>query len=420
MQVFVARQPILNRRKGVVAYELLYRDGPQNCFPMGMDGASATSRLISQTHLNAGIFSYTRGRSALINFTYEAIIEGVPKLLPVNEVVIEVLETAKPDDELYKACKELFTMGYKLALDDFVYEEQWLRFLPLLKMVKFDITQTPLQELREVKPFIESHPVQNVRNIKILAERVETEEQFNQALDMGFDFFQGYFFAKPKMLANSDTKPHQAALLAIYAEVMRDHYNVARLDKLFKQDPGLTYKLLSYLKTGTFRTAAEITSIKTAILYLGETQMRRFVALLVTANLDSTKPGELVFNSIMRARFCELLASRVNKALQEQAFFVGLLSLLDAILDRPLAKILTQISVAVPIKEALIMGEESGISDESQQLNFILECVKAHETGSWRGLQRAVAKLRIDEAVIPPMHQQAISWTSEFLQQSKG
>ena len=414
MQAFVARQPILNRRNLTVGFELLHRDGPENIFPKGVEESVATSRLMSSTLFNEGIGYFTMGKPALINFGYDAIVKGLPGLLPPERVVIEILENAEPDHFLYGACKDLVRNGYKLALDDFVLSKPWQRFLPLVKMVKFDIQKTPLESLHKVLNVFRNSSNKNVRGIKLLAERIETAEEYNLAREMGFDYFQGYYFSRPHIVTTEDSPIRHAGLLAVYAEVMREDSRVDVLDKLFKQDPGLTYKLLTYLNSGIFQAGTEINSVKTAILYLGQINMRRFVSLLITASLDAGKPNYLVHESILRARFCELLASRCNRSMQEDAFFVGLLSLLDALLDRPLGQILEKINVGAAIKEALTMKDES-VSFAGGFLSNILDVVKIHETGNWEDLQTRCRELNLDEAIVPGVHAEAIRWTADFV-----
>jgi EAL and modified HD-GYP domain-containing signal transduction protein len=414
MKVFVARQPIMNRNNQVVAYELLYRDGAENVFPVGVEEQEATTRLINRTQLNSGLKSFTQGKPAFVNFGQQALINHLPELLPQKDVVIEILEDVEPNDEVYAACQIMFKRGCRFALDDFIYKKEWNRFLPLVKMIKFDIQKTPLDKLSPFISKLKRHGVENVRKIRILAERIETQEEYKQAVDLGFDYFQGFYFAKPAMLETTDATPEHVVLLTIYHEAMRREPNVLKLDKLFKQDPSLTFKLLNYINSGLFGNTNEINSIKTALLYLGQEKTRRFIALMVTACLKTQRSHFLIEASILRARFCELICLSVNRKLADSAFFIGLLSYLDVILDRPLAQILGQIAVSKDINHALV-GEENNMSETAIQLRYMLDIVKIHETGSWRGLQKACAKLRIDENKIPQMHSDSIRWLEEFL-----
>lgn len=408
MKVFVARQPIFNNRGNSVGYELLYRDGAKNCFPKGVDPNTATSRLILNTHLNLGLNTFTHGKVALINFGEESILQGLPKMLPVKGVIIEVLEDVTPSDEVYAALRELFHMGYTIALDDFVFGREWVRFLNVTKLIKIDVQKTPLKTVVKLVEALKKRP-----NIRLLAEKIETEEELLQAKEMGFAFFQGYYFGKPHMKEARDIDSQQHILLSIYNEVMREDFNIARVEHLFSQDAGIVFKLLRYINSGTFKNSMPIVSVRNAINYLGLENIRRFISLLVTGSLNPNKPVELIEQSMVRAKFCETLAEK-NKSPKDPAFFVGLLSKLDAILDQPMARILKELNVATQIEEALL-GEENNISDEGLMLKRTLHAVECHEEGLWRPTQIACAKIRINYEEMPDAYKSSIQWVNEFM-----
>lgn len=408
MKVFVARQAIFNRRGNTVGYELLYRDGARNCFPQGVDADTATSRIILNTHLNLGINTFTQGKVALINFGEESILQGLPKMLTAKNVIIEVLEDVTPSDEVYNALRELFHMGYKIALDDFIFSKKWVRFLNVTKLVKIDVQKTPLEKITKVVEILKKRP-----NIRLLAEKIETESEYKQAVDMGFSFFQGYYFGKPHMKIAQDIDSQQHILLAIYREVMNENFNIKRIENLFSQDAGVVFKLLRYINSGNFKKSMPITSVRSAINYLGVDNMRRFISLLVTGSINPKKPVALIEQSMVRAKFCETVAEEI-KTDKDPAFFVGLLSKLDAILDQPMAKILTELNVASEIEEALI-GEDSTISEKGLLLKRTLDAVVKHEEGSWRATQKSCAKIKFNSEKMPDIFRSSIEWVNEFM-----
>jgi EAL and modified HD-GYP domain-containing signal transduction protein len=408
MNVFVARQPIFNRGGNTAGYELLYRDGAKNCFPEGVDANAATSRLILNTHLNLGLNTFTQGKTALINFGEESILQGLPKMLPPKSVIIEVLEDVTPSDEVYNALRELFHMGYQIALDDFVFSRDWIRFLNISKIVKIDIQKTPLHTITKLVSAIKQRP-----NIRLLAEKVETEEELNLAKKMGFRFFQGYFFGKPHMKEAKDINSQQHILLAIYKEAMSENFNVKNIERLFSQDTGVVFKLLRYINSGNFKNVTPITSVRSAINYLGINNMKRFISLLVTGSINSSKPAALIEQSMVRAKFCEKVADEIDVP-RDPAFFVGLLSKLDAILDQPMARILAELNVATEIEDALI-GEEKSISEDSLMLRRTLDAVVTHESGMWRATQKACAKIRFDDKKMPELYKGSVQWVDEFM-----
>jgi len=411
MKVFVARQAIFNRRGNAVGYELLYRDGAKNCFPEGVDGNTATSRLILNTHLNLGINTFTQGKVALINFGEDSILQGLPKMLPPKQVIIEVLEDVTPSDEVYEALRELFNMGYTIALDDFVFGKAWVRFLNLTKLVKIDIQKTPLRTITSLINALKKRP-----SIKLLAEKIETEEEYQEAQQHGFSFFQGYYFGKPHMKESKDIDSQQHILLSIYKEAMSENFNIKKIEALFSQDAGVVFKLLRYINSGSFKNSMPITSVRSAINYLGVDNMRRFISLLVTGSINPDKPVELVQQSMVRAKFCETLAEKANVP-KDPAFFVGLLSKLDAILDQPMARILAELNVAPEIEEALI-GEDSSISDDGLKLKQTLKAVTVYETGMWRQTQKACAVLRLNDTIMPEIHKTSTEWVNQFMNDS--
>lgn len=400
MSVFVARQAIFNRKQNVVAYELLFRNSPKNFFP-DIEEGHATARLIMENQLNLGTRHITSGKTALINIGPESLKLDLCAFLPCKDVVIELLETIEPTDDNYQLCRALFHNNYKLALDDFVYTPQWERFLKFVKLVKFDIAQTPLSEITSVVAKLKQY-----KKIKILAEKIETQADYQQAHKMGFDYFQGYFFAKPTMHAQKDIDYNYALVIAIYAQVMKPSPDIKQITTLFEADAALAYKLMRLLNSGVFPIQSKIHSIKQALVYLGHERLKKFVSLIVTAHTTGKKPAELMQVCVVRARFCELLAKQVSKPLAGEAFLTGLFSLLDAILDQPMSLLVEKLPFPDDIKAALL--------DEKNQLYYILNVVKAYETGSWWALEQAVVLLNMDSKILPGIYKQAVDWADNY------
>ncbi|AXV66975.1 MULTISPECIES: EAL and HDOD domain-containing protein [Pseudoalteromonas] len=402
MAVFVARQAVFNRRQQVVAYELLFRDSEKNSFP-NVSESTATARLIMENQLNLGTRHITSGKKALINIGPESLKLDLCAFLPTKDVVIELLETMEPTDENYAFCRELFHNNYKLALDDFVYQPEWDRFLKLVRLIKFDVKQTPFEEILPVVKKLKKH-----KKIKLLAEKLETADDFEKAYEMGFDFFQGYFFAKPTMIQQRDIDYNYALVLSIYAEVMRPDPDISEIAGLFSLDTALAYKLLRLINSGVFPIKSKIGSLKQALVYLGHERLKKFVSLIITAHSAQTKPAELTRLCVVRARFCELIAQRVAKQQTGEAFLTGLFSLLDAILDQPMEKLLERLPFPDEIHSALMQ--------EKNILYYILETVKAYETGSWWALEQAVAFLTIESADLPKIYENAVNWSDSCRQ----
>ena len=348
VSVFVARQAIFNRRQKVVAYELLFRDSPKNFFPDIAEG-QATARLIMENQLNLGTRHITSGKKALINIGPESLELDLCAFLPCQDVVIELLESIEPTDTNYELCRELFHSNFNLALDDFVYKPQWDRFLKLVKLIKFDITITPLNDIHPIIKKLKDH-----KQIKLLAEKIETQEEYEVAAGMGFDYFQGYFFAKPTMMKHNDIDYNYGLVVAIYAEIMGPNPDLTKIAALFELDAALAYKLLRLINSGVFPIQSKIASLKQALVYLGQERLKKFVSLIVTAHTAGKKPAELMQVCVVRARFCELIAKKVAKHQSGEAFLTGLFSLLDAILDQPMSLLVEKLPFPDDIKAALL------------------------------------------------------------------
>lgn len=323
----------------------------------------------------------------------------MPSLLPANDVVIEILEDTRPTAAVYGACKALYRTGYKLALDDFQYQQRWDKFMPFTRLDKFDL-QT--HSLDEVTPVL--NKLRPIPQLKLLAEKVETHEQFMQARKMGFDFFQGYFFCKPEILKSRDIVANYDVIMAIYAELSRSQLNYDNLTEQFAQDVSLTHKLLRFINSGVFNLDQPVNSIEQALIYLGEQRARRFIALISTAHIGKGKPMELVRISVIRARFCELIMKTQNELETETAFLLGLFSLIDAILDHPIEDIINSLPLTLDIQEALI-----GFKNP---LYHLLELVRAYESGSWYLTQKFANVVQTDDPLLANLYTQAVSWSS--------
>ncbi|MAD90058.1 MAG: histidine kinase [Pseudoalteromonas sp.] len=400
MKVFVARQAIFNRKMQVVAYELLFRDGSSNSFP-NIAEDKATAKLILDNQLNLGTRYLTSGKKALINIGPESLKQELATFLPANDVILELLETIQPTKDNYELVRRLFHQNYKLALDDFVYEDAWQPFLKLVRLIKFDVMQNPLHT---IVPLVEE--LKQKKNIKLLAEKIETEEEFEIAKKMGFHFFQGYFFAKPRVIEETDIEFNYTIVMLIYTEVLKPNLNITKIAQLFSQDTALAYKLLRLINSGVFPIKSKIESIKQALVYLGYERTKKFVGLIMTAHVAKGKPTELTRMSIVRARFCELIGNKVQPNSGSSCFLVGLFSLLDAILDRPMEKVVDKLPFPEELQNALL--------GEANFHYYVLNIVKAYESGSWWKLQKACQYLNISDECLPEFHASAILWADMY------
>lgn len=402
MQAFVARQPILDRRRKLFAYELLFRSGPQNVFD-ALDGAQATGRVINDSLLVFGGREFTRGRRAFINFPEQMLMQGYPRMLPKDWVAVEVLETVEPSPEVIKALGELKRLGYYLVLDDFVYEPRFRPFLELADLVKVDILAwEDFDQVADLVKTIKTHQA------ALLAEKVETHSQFRQAMDLGFSYFQGYFFSRPEVVSGRELAPQKLAQLQLLRQINQPELNLPELEAVIKQDLSLSYKLLRYINSTGFGLLNEVASIRQALTLLGRDNVRLWASLLALASLSQDKPDELIVSSVLRARFCETVAPALGLATQSSdLFLLGLFSHLDAIMDLPWEETIRDLPLAQEVRGALL-GQHG-------RLRLVLETVEAYERGDWLGMSLAAGELGLDEDQLAGLYTAAVDWAQKSL-----
>lgn len=404
MNSYLARQPVLNRNKETIGYELLFRDGPNNCFP-DVGDEHATHRLLADNFLTSSTSDVTAGKKAFVNFPYSSLIKRTPLLFPKKCFIVEVLETCEPNDELFDAIVELNIKGYTLALDDFIPSPQWNRFLPYVHIIKFDIRQTPIAKAGF---FIRRHREKGSALI-FLAEKVETYEEFMCASDAGFNLFQGYFFSRPELLSRKTLKPSALTTLRLYQEISKTEVNFDHIENIIATDVTMSYKLLRHVNNLTITRAKPISSFKQALIYLGERKLRRFVTFVATSHATEDKPLSLYHLSLQRARFCECFSQHISLKINgNQAFLTGLFSLLDSILDQPIETLIDQLSLDPIIQQALIYHRG--------ELGCILRLAIAYDNADWDLIKQLSQTLQVEESVVAELYLDSIKWATLFAQ----
>jgi c-di-GMP-related signal transduction protein len=396
MDVFVARQPIFRKNKKILGYELLFRDGVSEAFT-GVDGDIATSKVLSNSFFSIGIENITGNNPAFINFTKDLLLKQAPSLFPKEALAVEVLEDLKPEEDIVAACQELSRQGYTIALDDFFYESEMKPLIELADIIKFDFRASPLEKIREDIARLSPY------NLKFLAEKVETNEEFNAALGMGFEYFQGYFFSKPETLSGKDINSAQMNLLGIMAEANRRNFNFEKVETIISRDVAISYKLLRYINSAFYQRANTVSSIKQAMLLLGEKGIRSFLSLIAMTKLARNKPDELIRNSIIRAKFCELLGEKKGSGMNpSELFTLGLFSSIDAILDDSMENLMGKLPLSNELKDALI--------HKDGKLNDYLGLTKSYERGNWEDVSIFSNSIHADSHDLPQFFLKAISW----------
>ncbi|MBW3627766.1 MAG: HDOD domain-containing protein [Gemmatimonadetes bacterium] len=403
LDLFVARQPIFNGVGQVEGYELLYRSGAQSVAADGASTRQMSVDVIIQSLLEIGLERITLGRTAFLNFSREMLVSDFYDLLDRSTVVVELLEDVKADDEVVRVCERLVKAGYRIALDDYEPNDGRDALLGLAEIIKIDVLNRNFDDLRGVV-----EPLSG-RKLRLLAERVETAEVRDECRQMGFELFQGYFFAKPELITKSGTSVDHLLIIQLMNLVRDDRVEDAELDGGFRRDPSLSHKLLRMVNAASFGVHG-VDSILQAIRLLGRITLHRWLAILLVSSFAKRDGvgSELVQAAILRARFCELLGESTRKAPGGTLFMVGLFSRMDALFGAPMDEVLSEIDLAPEVKMALLR-REGPYADW-------LRLAEAYEAGDWEQVSTVTTELGISPLNIPDLYLQSVDWTRERLQ----
>ncbi len=402
--VFVARQPILDESQDTYAYELLFRSGLEN-YCMATDGDAATLDVISRTFVEIGLDELTAGKPCFINFSRQLLLDRTPHLLPPELVTVEVLEDVEPDGDILKVCRELKDAGYTVALDDFVFADRDNPLLDLADIVKVDFVDTTPDERIQIMEGLHK------RGIRGLAEKVETHQEYEDAKQAGYSYFQGYFFGKPVIKEGKTLTGNRLACLELLQEVHRLEMSIDRVEDAIKKDAALTYRLLQCINSAWFGLKNEVNSIHHALVLLGPPEIRKWLALISLRNMAADKPNELMIQALVRAKMAEELAPDLGmQKASSELFLMGMFSVLDALLDKPMEEILVKLPLNPEISSALL-GEPGRFRD-------ILDLIQAFERATWDKFSQCAAKLDLREETVQTVFQQSVKWASDAFSQS--
>jgi c-di-GMP phosphodiesterase len=390
----IGRQQILDRNLNIYAYELLFR-GQDFDLTKNSEATQATNQVITDSILELGLNNLVGSHKAFINFTTQNILEKTPLSLPKDRVVIEVLENIDIDQVIISNLKEFSEQGYIIALDDFILSDEWYPLLEFANIIKLDVLAMGEAKTREaikhLKPW----------NIKLLAEKVETHEEFQYLSELGCDYYQGYFFSKPNIVPGKRLGVNQTAAIRLLTIINDPDVEIEKLAKTISLDAGLSYKLLHYINSAFFTLPSKIESIHHAISYLGLREVKRWSNILTLASL-STKPQVILQTSLIRGKMCEELAKLAGEK-ADHFFLVGILSSLDSILDIPIEEALEQLPVGNDVKNAILTKE--GAAGE------VLECVINYEQWNLSGMYFR----NLDQILISEAYFKSITWTKDVL-----
>jgi EAL and modified HD-GYP domain-containing signal transduction protein len=396
---YVARQPILDARGRVYGYELLYRAGPgeTTCW---LDKDLASARTVTDAVINLGIDVLTGGHPAFINLTRTLLVDDACTLLPPAAAVFEVLEDVEVDAEVVAACQRLQAAGYRLALDDFTSGSGAEALLPYVAFVKVDVLATPPAEAEALAKRL-ARP-----GLTLVAEKVESIDVYDQCRRAGYTLFQGYYFQKPVMRSGAALPAQHAACLRLLSELNRPDITVAKLEAIVKHDASVSLRVLRCVNSAAFAIRREVSSIREALVLLGIGPIRKWASVWCLAGLTAGRTPELATLALLRARSCERLGEGVPNVVEEELFLVGLCSLLDAMLEKPMAEAVGHLTLAPAVERTLL-----GAPTVSRPL---LDAVIAYERGQWDDAVCAARAGSASEAALPAAYAAALAWTREL------
>lgn len=394
--IFIGRQAIYDKHLKVSAYELLSRSNSEynQAFVGEYNANLATTLVILNALTEIGLQQLVGEHPAFINLTYDFLIneDAFPELQ--NQLVLEILEDVAVTDELVAAVKKLSDSGYMIALDDFIYHDKMLPLIEIADIIKIDILQLDEKGIRDHVKKLQQF------NVRLLAEKVETPEEYELCKELGFDYYQGYFFCKPKIVEGHRAPENRITIINLLAKLQDPEVKIEELEALISQDLALSYRLLKYINSAAFAMRREIDSIHHAIVMLGFNTIRSLANLMLMSKFDD-KPPELLVLAIIRARMCEELALHVNKKKKDTFFTAGLFSVIDALMDSTMEDVISQLPLSSDLNEALL--EQKGIMGEA------LKCCIAFEHADWNNVQFQ----NLEEKTIQQAYFDAVIWSNE-------
>lgn len=368
MEIFLARQPVFDRQLNAIAYELLYRGG-RVLHAVIDDPSRASMQVLVNAFSEIGLEKITNGKPALVNIPHEMLVTGaLPKGLQ-KLLIPEVLEDVAVDKDVIQEVKNLVSLGYRVALDDFVYSDAWKPLIAVASFIKLDVMALGVERVKEQLARIRL--CGNTKG-KLLAEKVETHEEFELYKALGFDYFQGYFLCRPHVMAANSVPASHQVIISLLGELGRDDYDVESVARIICQDPRLSYKLMRVVNSASFGLSRTVKTVEDTIVILGSYELRRWASMLALSTVDN-KPHELLVTAIVRAKMCELVAKQLKRQNPGSYFTAGLFSLLGALLDRPLEEIVSQMPLSAELELALVTG--------GGDIGQVLRAVEAYEAG---------------------------------------
>jgi len=401
LQTLLARQAIYDKEGSIFAYELLYRNNNEHFANVDNtnenDAVRATSSVISHLFTNFDIDSILDRKCAFINFSHSDLIQKIPKLLPKNRIMIEVLETTIINHALISNLMELHAEGYKIALDDFIFRAELIPLIAIADFIKIDVLNQTEQDIE-----VQLNHLKGYKG-KLLAEKIDNKEQFNRCMDLGFDYFQGFFLNKPDQLQGQIITENKIHILRVMAELNREDLSMKELESMILQIPKLSYRILRISNSVYYYSRKKNDSLSDALFHLGLLKIRSWTMLILLASTDDASP-DLLARTLIRANMCEALANAIKYPKPHEAYTVGIFSTLDGMLNESMPSLLAKIQLSEPFNQALLHYEGD--------LGKLLKCAIDYEQANFNAIDCSL----VDTSQLTRFYLQGIDYANTILQ----
>ena len=393
--IFIARQPIFDTKIETTFYDLLYRSSEINKASID-DATQATAKVLINAFIEVGLDTITNGSPAFINLSKKLLLDNSAFVLPPDKFIIEVTEDTDFDEEVIKRLKQLKQDKYQISLDNFSVTEEQTEIIKLANYIKLDIQKHSTTQIADWVNVLKVYPT------KLIASKIETYEELEFCKSVGFDYFQGYFLCKPKVVTNKSKSTNKDLIIALLAELQNQDSTAEDISHVLSKDAALSYKILRMLNSAVYNLNRKVESLKQAVVYLGRENIRKLANILLLSSIDN-KPKECILIATTRARHCELMSEKLSVEDPEIYFTAGLFSMLDALLDEDIKQLMTSIPLTTELKDA--------ITQHKGKLGRLLESIIAYERGQWSDIQ-FVGTLNIND--FANGYVDALQWSQQY------
>jgi len=401
MDIFIARQPIFTPKEKVYGYEILYRESSENKFK-DTEPDKATTNVLLNTFESFGPQIITNEKLAFINFTESLLKENIADLFPKEYLVVELKLSTLQKEDNFTHLDNLKKNKYKISVDNFHLDFNENLITKYADIIKIDFYKFEKEDIAKIANTFKN------KNVKLLAEKLETQEDFKLAKNLGFDLFQGYFFKKPEILLTQNLAPLKISYLQLLIKLNEDELDLVELSNIISRDLGLTYRLLKMVNTLSFSLRREVDSVKDALILLGDIKTRKWISVIVLTELSNDRPEELVRTSLVRAKFAELLSSKAKMENKSDVLFLsGLFSMIDVILNKPLEDILKELNISKEVKDSLL--------DEDDKLYKFLNLIISYEKGNWEKVSEIGDAFNLNTEDISDCYMNSLAWYLKIL-----